>query len=94
MIAIIYVIRETETSYFKIGYTSKEPSKRLGELQTGNPRQLKLVRYIEIEKAYQVEQLLHNVLGKWHVKREWFNIPPQDESAVFTLFDAVIKRRR
>lgn len=88
------MIRETETSYYKIGYTTQTPIARLRELQTGNPRQLKIVRYVEIENAYRVEQLLHQVLGKWHVTREWFNIPPQDESAVFTLFESVIEKRR
>jgi len=94
MSAHIYIISEKNSDYYKVGYTAQAPLARLRELQTGNPRQLKLVRYVEIDDAYRVEQLLHAVLGKWHITREWFCIQPGDLDNAFTLFESVIEKRR
>jgi len=46
-----------------------------------------------IEDAYRVEQLLHNVLGQWHVRNEWFCIPQSDVDHAMGLFDKVINKK-
>lgn len=66
---MIYVIVNNSNTYCKIGY-SKNPKKRLVELQTGNPEKLSLLRtydgFIALEK--------HIHLKYKHLKlhNEWF----------------------
>ena len=88
------MINESNSDYFKVGYSKNAPDARVKELQTGNPRTLRLVRYVMIDDAYRVEQLLHNVLGKWHVRNEWFCITQSELHTAMMLFDAVITKKK
>ena len=63
----LYIIRSGETQLFKIGI-SKDPDKRLKQLQTGNPNLLKIYFTFQINNKYQnvkavnIETTLHNFL--------------------------------
>lgn len=65
---MIYFIADGE--YVKVGYTDESVSSRLSSLQTGNPRELKILGVIEGD--YVVENTLHNRFIPWHVRGEWF----------------------
>ena len=67
----IYVI-SNGTSY-KVGF-SKDPARRVKQLQTGNPNKLELVYYIEIEVAPVkiLETIVHKNLKFNKIKGEWF----------------------
>ncbi len=55
----IYCIGEGDSEEFvKIGYTKNQPSRRVSDFQTGNPRKLKLIGFIHGDMA--LEALLHN----------------------------------
>jgi hypothetical protein len=62
----------------KIGYSANTP-RRVGQLQTGSPFKLELVRVIPAEMARVVETSLHQKYQSARVYREWFRI---DESVV------------
>jgi len=94
MSAYIYIINEKNSDYYKVGYSKNAPDARVTELQTGNPRTLRLVRSVEVEDAYRVEQLLHNVLGKWHITREWFCITQSELHTAMMLFDTIIDKKK
>ena len=63
----LYIIRSGETQLFKIGI-SKDPDKRLKQLQTGNPNLLKIYFTFQINNKYQnikavnIETTIHNFL--------------------------------
>lgn len=68
----VYVISDGE--FVKIGY-SKNPKKRLKAVQSGNPRQLKLVAKREVSgrrKAKALEKSLHKQYGCYRKSGEWF----------------------
>lgn len=59
----------------KIGYTSGPVAKRIGELQTGNPRKIRTIA--EIGRATpDLEESIHNLLDEWNVTGEWFARDP------------------
>jgi len=71
---VVYVIRMDGTDYYKIGYTSRDISDRLAELQTGNPRRLSVVSTIEGDEAQ--EERLHRLFAhcQTEVRNEWFHL--------------------
>lgn len=74
----IYFIIENEDlidPLIKIGF-SNEPSNRLRQLQTGNPRILALMGWINADKTY--EKRLHEKYHDRNTSGEWFKIHPTD----------------
>jgi len=72
--AYVYFIRAG--IYTKIG-VAKNVSRRLEQLQTGNPLELRLtaaVKLPSIKSAYHFEGLLHSELMDRHKHGEWFYI--------------------
>jgi predicted GIY-YIG superfamily endonuclease len=69
----IYLIQSLENGYYKIG-VSKNPQKRLLQLQTGNSSKLNLVEYYPSEYANKIEKTIHNFLSHQKKEGEWFDI--------------------
>ncbi len=68
---MVYFI--TDSNYTKIGSTL-DSSKRLKQLQTGNPSQLQIV--FEIQGGYIEEKYLHNYFKEYRIgTSEWFKLP-------------------
>lgn len=55
----------------KVGYTSGPVAKRVGELQTGNPRRIAVLAEIG-NATYELEEMLHSKLNEWNIGGEWF----------------------
>lgn len=73
-IAYIYII--TDGTNYKVGVTKKEPEKRLKQLQTGNPKKLKIFNSfkVPIKMVYQLEKEAHNKIKTIYPKfGEWFH---------------------
>ena len=66
----LYIIQSDLTGMIKIG-RSKDPAKRLKQLQTGNPNKLKLIACFEGEGWK--EKILHERLEKFRLQGEWFS---------------------
>ena len=79
----MYVIREEGSNYHKIG-RSKDPVRRMGALQTGNPRRLELVELWEVPDPPETERLLHETYDHVRVRipgqnpGEWFRLRNED----------------
>ena len=69
----VYLIRSKETGDYKIGI-SKNPKKRLKQLQTGNSSELELLEIFETEYAHKVEKALHNLFSHAKKEGEWFEL--------------------
>lgn len=70
----IYLIRSSDNTY-KIG-VSKNPQKRLKNLQTGNANKLELVDRFECEQSFKVEKALHRryKIEKTESGNEWLHL--------------------
>ena len=71
----VYFISDGEN--IKIG-KANNPEKRLAQLQTGNPRALRLLNVIKCETendAFELESFLHTILQSTHLNGEWFHLP-------------------
>lgn len=70
---MLYIIG-TDNNLYKIGI-SKDPNKRLKQLQTGNGNKLRIIQVFNVNNERQLEQRLHGML--WQSKsvlgkNEWF----------------------
>jgi hypothetical protein len=73
----IYLIKENDTNYYKIGVTKQPIYNRIKQLQTGNAHQITLVDFYET--AYKkVEKFLHGKFKKYKVGGEWFDLPLEE----------------
>ena len=66
----LYFIQSDLTGMIKIG-RSKNPKKRLLQLQTGNPNKLRLVAFFK-GMGWQ-EKILHERLSFYRLEGEWFS---------------------
>ena len=66
----LYIIQSDFTGMIKIG-RSKDPIKRLKQLQTGNPNMLKLIAYFK-DQGWK-EKFIHENLSRYRLKGEWFS---------------------
>ena len=74
----IYLIQSLENSYYKIGI-SNNPKRRIKELSTGNPSQLKLVETYQSEHAEKIERTLQRRYSYLRKEGEWFDMGISNE---------------
>lgn len=74
----IYLIKSLNEGVYKIG-VSKNPNKRLKEVQTGNPSPVEILHLYETENAYKVEKSLHNRYSHLNTHGEWFELSINEE---------------
>jgi len=66
---MIYFIQAGDKGAVKIGF-AKDVEKRFAALQTGNHETLRLLK--EIQGEIELEQEIHSLLKKYHVRGEWY----------------------
>lgn len=79
----IYLIENGHNEY-KIG-KSKNPKRRLGELQTASATKLVLLESVECDYYNNVETALHNFLRTYKLEGEHFDLPRQYVDTFFEL---------
>jgi len=77
----IYLISDGD--YVKIGF-SKDPDKRLNQLQIGSPRKLKLLA--AFPGGREVELKLHEIMERKRIRGEWFELNFEDIMKIFRRF--------
>lgn len=76
---VIYLIKEIDTDFYKIGYTSRNIRHRLAGLQTGNPRRLEVVGVIEGGTLFDEQKLHQRYAGQLtSARNEWFKLTAND----------------
>lgn len=80
---MVYIILNKNTSQIKIG-KSKNPNKRVKQLQTGSAGRLKLIAYWDCKDYF--EKRIHRALSLWRSRYdgEWFDIKPNDAIDICT----------
>ena len=79
----VYILRMSETNYFKIGYTANSVKARVRSLQTGAPRKLAVYAVCELGDAWLLERRMHQDLFdcKTDGGEEWFELEPANLDA-------------
>jgi predicted GIY-YIG superfamily endonuclease len=68
----IYLLKLESSDSYKIGI-SKDPKKRIKQLQTGSPDNILLVCSYESKWANKIESALHRRYTMNNINREWFH---------------------
>lgn len=84
-VGFIYIIRQRNTSFFKIGWTEKKETltfkesveKRVASLQTGNPEKLDIIGYFRAS-SIKTEKTIHEKFKKKRKTGEWFLLSEND----------------
>ena len=79
----VYVI--SDGTLAKIGKTTTDPQRRLGALQTGNPRKLELLHQFECGNPDRLERYLHNLFASKRERGEWFRLNQYDKTLLANL---------
>lgn len=74
----VYLIRAEENGMYKIG-VSKDPKKRVKQLQTGSNEDLKLIESFASNHPHKVETALHNRFFPNKKRGEWFSLGITEE---------------
>jgi hypothetical protein len=67
----VYAIRNKANGHIKLGI-SRDPQRRLSELQTANSEELELVTVRKTKNWLNDEQELHRLAQSHHIRGEWF----------------------
>jgi hypothetical protein len=73
----VYFIRAESTYKFKIGY-SKDPDRRMTEIDPTSPFELHIYHQIEAKNAERLEYELHKHFAKSLLKNEWYSLDDSD----------------
>jgi hypothetical protein len=87
----LYIIGASAAGPLKIGI-GRDPSRRLRELQTGNPKRLRvLYARTSLSNAASAESLTHQRLRALRILGEWFDVSlPEAISAIEAVADSTI----
>jgi hypothetical protein len=67
---MIYFIQSGRSDFVKVGHCAGKPRARLGQLQVGNPEELRLIAVKE--GGAREEAVFHERFAHLHVRGEWF----------------------
>ena len=88
----VYMIAARETDLIKVGL-SEDPSKRLKELQTGDPHQLIIEGQEWVHDMQKTETQLHHALRQYKSQlgggTEWYSVPAEERNEFKTIFRQV-----
>lgn len=74
----IYLMNMVNTNLYKIGYTKRDISKRVDEIQTGNPKKIEVLHLFETDHYVKVETWMHNIHASKRMEGEWFELTSED----------------
>ena len=69
----VYLLLEDSNNYYKIGI-SKNPTKRVKQLQTGSAGLITIYNIFESKYANKIERTLHRKYNLANIKGEWFEL--------------------
>jgi hypothetical protein len=85
---VYFIYEDNPGKLFKIGYTC-DLTTRLSQLQTGNPRELKIYKFIKSKFARNIETYLHRKYKSTNVRLEWYNITITEIDKIIDCFRVI-----
>ena len=86
----VYLMRNDESSRYKIG-VSKDPTKRIEQLQTGNDGDIVLIESFYSKYPTKVETSLQNSFSHTRKRGEWFDLGIEEEVKFISQCDKIEK---
>ena len=83
----VYLARNGNTHWYKIGI-SKQPYRRMTQLQVGTPLEITLVERVFTMDAPKLEKALHEYYQAYWMRGEWFDLPTGE----VVIFDKIAGR--
>ncbi len=74
----VYLMQSDDSGYYKIG-VSKNPKRRVAQLQTGNAEKIRLIESFASKIAYKIEMALQNQYMPSKINGEWFKLSIENE---------------
>lgn len=68
----VYFAREKTSRRIKIGI-SKNPHKKIADLNIGNPEILELIHFFKASQGFKTEKMIHNSFRDFLIRGEWFS---------------------
>ena len=65
---------------YKIGYTKRNPNKRIREMKTGNASELEVIESFQSKWGTQIEAKLHRIFQDKKISGEWIRLTAYDIS--------------
>jgi len=87
-VKFVYLIQVEGSNVCKVGFTKKNPQKRLKELQTGSAKKLLVTDFYKTNRASQIEAAIHNSYSSFQAHEEDGN---KLEGEWFRFSDEIIK---
>lgn len=79
MYSIYLISSEYENmKFYKIGWTKRDPNKRLKELKTANSQNLKIEKVFQSKYGPRIEANLHRRFNNKRCNGEWFELSNED----------------
>jgi len=88
--SFVYLISEGDTGPVKFGVAA-DPAGRLGELQTGNSRRLRLVSFVKRDSridAFETERDILNIFKGDRLIGEWLNVSEEFAEKIMSIIGA------
>lgn len=73
----VYLLINDEGKY-KIGFTDRATKKRIKELQTGSPSEMRVIQEYESKNAKQIETIMHRIHKSKRISGEWFELTTEE----------------
>lgn len=81
----IYLVKNLNSDYYKIGFTKRKVIQRINELKIGNPDKLKIIHTYYSHWGKRLEKVLHRKYEIYKVydiskeeHTEWFQLPDKE----------------
>ena len=86
----IYLCKDAQTGYYKIGKTSGTWKERIATAMAFLIFPPELVAWVKVTNIHLAETLAHTYFKRYHTEREWYNIHPlKEELVIESLFEAI-----
>ncbi len=90
MYKFVYLLQSSESGLYKIG-VSKNPVKRIKQLQTGNAEKISMINSYKTDIPFILEKSLKNFYITYHVKGEWFKLSIEQELEFLVMCEKINK---
>jgi hypothetical protein len=74
----VYVVRDGDA--YRVGMTTQHPSRRIQDLQCGNPRKLELFAFVSCNNPAALEENLHIKLASYRIHGDWYSLEAEKAS--------------
>lgn len=84
----IYILHCSNSNYYKIGRSKKNPISRIASIQSACPFELLILAAVYVKNYELLEKRTHRQLKDKHVRGEWFEVGKSEIDNILDLVNA------